>query len=539
MRSLMFSMRRTILLTDRTRHAARRLAGGWWILVVMCLPARLSVADDTITVGSKSFTENRILGEAMAQELESKTNLNVIRRINLGGTMIVGSALKSGEIDVYAEYTGTGWAIHLGLTEKVTNPLRAYVHVREEYLKRFGIVWLQPFGFANNYALAVRESMANDLNLERVSDLLPHMGSLTAGFTLEFLNREDGFLGLKKAYGLKFADVKGLEHGLLYTALDAGQVDLMETYTTDGKLQKFKVKLLEDDRQFFPPYDCAPIVRQDVIVAHPEVNEVLSQFAFRISDTLMQEMNYAVELEGKSYEDVARELRQRLGLIDTPLASHQKDDQDSASLSDFIATQGPATLQHTIDHLLLTGQAVVLAVLFAIPLGILLTRYPSLAGPVLGVTGIIQTIPSLALLAFFIPVLGLGVPSAIAALFLYALLPIVRNTYTGIRNVDPHLIEAARGMGMRDLEILRLVEIPLAARTVMAGIRTATVISVGVATLAAFIGAGGLGQPIVTGLQLNRTSLVLSGAIPAGVLAVLLDFLLARIESRLTRIKTA
>jgi osmoprotectant transport system permease protein len=175
----------------------------------------------------------------------------------------------------------------------------------------------------------------------------------------------------------------------------------------------------------------------------------------------------------------------------------------------------------------------ILAIFLAVPVGIVLTRWTALAQPVMGAAGVIQTIPSLALLAFMIPIpgLGLGARSAIAALFVYALLPILRNTYTGIREIDPNLIEAAKGMGLHDRQILLRIELPLATRTIMAGIRTSAVISIGIATLAAFIGAGGLGDPIVTGLQLNDSRLILAGAIPAAVLAVIMDFLLGRVET--------
>ena len=198
--------------------------------------------------------------------------------------------------------------------------------------------------------------------------------------------------------------------------------------------------------------------------------------------------------------------------------------------------RAPATLDLTLRHLFLTAVAVVLAIAIAVPLGIVLTRREALAGPVLGAAGVIQTVPGLALLAFMIPLpgLGLGARSAITALFLYALLPIVRNTYAGIKEVDPDVVEAALGMGLYDRQILWRIELPLAMRTIMAGIRTSTVISIGVATLAAFIGAGGLGDPIVTGLQLNDTHLILSGAIPAALLAVAVDFALGRLERVLT-----
>jgi osmoprotectant transport system permease protein len=188
-----------------------------------------------------------------------------------------------------------------------------------------------------------------------------------------------------------------------------------------------------------------------------------------------------------------------------------------------------------MQHMWLTAMAVLLAIAVAVPLGIYLTRNERLSPGVLAAAGVVQTVPSLALLAFMIPIpgLGLGARSAIAALFLYAVLPIIRNTYTAIKEVDADLLEAARGMGLKSGQILRRVELPLATRTIMAGIRTATVISIGIATLAAFIGAGGYGDPILTGLQLNDVPLILSGAIPAALLALVVDFILARVENRL------
>ena len=192
-------------------------------------------------------------------------------------------------------------------------------------------------------------------------------------------------------------------------------------------------------------------------------------------------------------------------------------------------------LDLTLQHLQLSGLAVLLAILLAVPLGIAASRLPLLRRLSLGAAGVIQTVPSLALLAFMIPLpgLGLGARSAIAALVLYAVLPILRNTYTGIVEVDPDLLEAAEGMGLRPRQILTRVQLPLAVRTIMAGVRTAAVISVGVATLAAFIGAGGLGEPIVTGLELNDTDLILSGAAPAALLAVLVDLALGLLERAL------
>ncbi len=261
---------------------------------------------------------------------------------------------------------------------------------------------------------------------------------------------------------------------------------------------------------------------------------MLEQLAFTLPNERMQKLNYEVEEKGRAFEEVARELLEAEELLgaDAPEVSGEALPQEGQSFFAFMAQRVPKTLELTGEHLVLTGAAVALAILFAVPLGILLTRREALSGPALGVAGVIQTIPSLALLAFMIPIpgLGLGTRSAIAALFLYAILPILRNTYTGIQEVDRGVVEAAVGMGLYDRQVLWRVELPLAMPTIMAGIRTSTVISIGIATLAAFIGAGGLGEPIVTGLQLNETQLILSGAVPAALLAIVVDFVLERIE---------
>ncbi len=508
-----------------------------------------------VVVGSKNFTENRLLGEMMAQLLEAHTDLDVRRRVNLGGTTIVFTALQAGEIDVYAEYTGTGWAVHLGREDTVNDALRAFLHVQREFDRRFDVAWLAPFGFENAYALAMDEGRARELGVRSISDLVEHQAELRAGVGHEFLNRKDGFPGLAEAYGLRIGDVRGMEHGLVYEAIRTGRVDLIDTYTTDGKLLRYDVRLLDDDRRFFPPYDCAPIARKDTLARHPEVRRAIERLAFRIDDARMRRLNARVEEEGAAFERVATDFLREEGLIEPPGGSGGGDDgggggggsgpgRGTGSGSDsgvgsvrpgffaFFFARWDETLGLVLEHLGLTVIAVGLATLIAVPLGVALTRRPALAQPVLGTAGLIQTIPSLALLAFMIPVpgLGLGARSAVAALFLYALLPIVRNAYTGVREVDADLIEAARGMGLSDGQILRSVELPLAVRTIMAGVRTSAVISIGVATLAAFIGAGGLGDPILTGLQLNDVNLILSGAVPAALLALLADLGLGRLE---------
>jgi len=494
---------------------------------------------ETIVIGSKNFTENRLLGEIMAQLLEAETDLVVERRTNLGGTTVVFTALTSGQIDIYPEYTGTGWSIHLGRTDRVADPLRAYLVVAEAFARRYDITWLSPFGFSNSYALAVSDETANRLDLRRISDLREHQEALVAGVSHEFLNRQDGYPGLAAAYGLRLPNLKGMEHGLAYEAIRSGRIDLIDTWTTDGKLLRYDITILEDDEKFFPPYDAAPIVRGETLRRHPEIRAVLSKLAFRIDDQKMRTLNFQVEEQGGPFDRVARDFLRAEGLIDAGAGGKGRGASADGSTRDgfwaFMKSRLPRTLDLTLTHLWLTGIAVALAIALAVPLGILLTLWPPLVPPVLGGAGVIQTIPSLALLAFMIPIplLGLGSRSAIAALFLYALLPIVRNTYTGIKGVDPDLLEAAQGMGLRRHQILLFLQLPLATRTIMAGIRTSTVISIGVATLAAFVGAGGLGDPIVTGLQLNDMNLILSGAIPAALLALVVDFILGRVETAL------
>lgn len=522
----------------RARRRRAAFCRGALLATLLCALAGGARAADTLVIGSKAFAENRILAQLMGQLIEARTDIPVRMADGLGGTLIVFAALREGEIDLYPEYTGTGWAVVLERSDAATDPLRTYLTVAREYERRFDIRWLRPFGFSNSYALAVRTPVAERLGLKRVSDLLPVAGELRAGVSHEFLSRDDGWPGMAAAYGLAIGDLRGMEHGLAFEAIASGQLDLIDAWTTDGKLLRYDVRLLEDDLHFWPPYDCAPIVRADALERFPELADVLDLLAFRLPAERMQQLNHRVEVEGVSFRDAAREFLLAEGLLDAqrdPAATGFAAGERRGDLLAFVRGRLTETLELAGEHLALTLAAVLAAVLLAVPLGVLLTRAPRLAAPVLGLAGVVQTVPSLALLAFMLPLLGLGVASALAALFLYALLPILRNTYTGIHGVDPTLVDAARGMGLSPLQVLTRVELPLATRTIMAGIRTATVISIGVATLAAFVGAGGLGEPIVTGLQLNDTRLVMSGALPAALLAIVVDQLLERVERRLTR----
>ena len=523
-----------------------RLAMCWAIVAA----AAALGAQDVVRIGAKNFTESAVLAELMAQTIEEHTDLVVERRANLGGTMICWTALQSGKIDLYAEYTGTGWATILGRTERLADPLAAYFEVRRQCREQHDVDWLEPFGFNNTYALAMPEQKAAELEITRISDLRPHQGNLRVAFGPEFGQRRDGYLGLAEAYNLDFANMRSVDHGLVYEAVAAGSVDLMDAYSTDGKLLRYELRVLADDRQFFPPYNAAPMVRGAALRQHPEIESALARLAFQVSDREAQALNYAVEAEAQTPAQAARAFLEAKGLVDgaLPDAAEARRVLDRFLLAPptagasvrqrpgffaLLAGDWQRVLQLLLVHVGLTLLAVILATAVAVPLGIWIVVRAKLQSAVLGVAGVVQTIPSLALLAFMIPVLGLGVASAVVALFLYALLPILRNTCTGIAGVEPDLVDAARGMGLRPREVLQRVQLPLAMPTIMAGVRTATVISIGVATLAAFIGAGGLGQPIVEGLTLNDSGLILLGAVPAAILALLADLVLGKLQQRL------
>ena len=511
------------------------------------------LAQTTIRVGSKKFAESAVLAELMAQVIEQRTELRVERRLNLQGTMLCWEALRQGEIDLYAEYTGTAWATILGRRDAATDPLRTFFEVQRACRDEHDVRWLEPFGLNNTYALAMREDRAEELSVRRISDLLAHQRGLRAGFGSEFGERADGYRGLQQRYGLQLGDVRVMEHALGYDAIASGQIDLMDVYSTDGKLLRFDLRVLEDDRRFFPPYHAAPVVRDAVLRAHPEIERALATLAFRLQDHDAQALNYLVEAEGMTPGAAARAFLEVEGLVDGMRESVEAEQARAAfrrvrrsppdaaaaaaarpGFGETLRRSWPKLWVRLLQHLLLTLAAVGLAAAVAIPLGVRMASRARLRACALGFAAVVQTIPSLAMLVFLIPVLGLSAWSAIAALFLYALLPILRNTCTGVLGVSPDLVDAARGMGMTPRELLWRVQLPLALPTILAGVRTAAVISVGFAVLAAFIGAGGLGGFIVDGLALNDTSLLLVGAIPAALLALVTDRSLGWLERALS-----
>lgn len=511
-----------------TSNTRRRIAFVVMLLAVLLHGGRAVAVGEqaapSVVVGAKNFTEGAILAELMAQVLETQAGAAVERRFNLAGTQVAFDALRAGGIDLYAEYTGTGLRDILGDDSAVQSPAQAAARVGAVFARRYDLLWLAPFGFNNTYVLMMRREAAARLGITTMSDLAAH--PLRYGMSHEFLERKDGMQGLQQVYRLNIASLVGMSHDLAYRALAEDAIDASDGYSTDAKIVTQNLVVLRDDQHFFPPYEGAPLVRRDLLTRLPSAAEALALLAGRIDDETMRRLNHQVEGENRSPAEVASTFLMQLGLTHQAVGAPARE----RTLLALLWQRRGVTLDLTSWHLALTGSAELLACLVAIPLGIGASRRPRLAAVALGVAGVLQTIPSIALLAFMLPLFGIGAKTAIAALFLYGLLPILRNTVTGLRGVDHTLREVGLGLGMTPAQLLRQVELPLAAPVILAGVRTSTVINIGTATLAAFIGAGGLGDPIVTGLTVTDINLILSGALPAALLAVVVDALLGRVE---------
>ncbi len=531
-------------MTGRVTHAAhaahtahhRRHRGRRGVAALLGLALLLSTAgsnsvaarDGRVVVGSKNFLESKLLAEMFAQLIEGRTDLAVERRLGLAGTQVCFEALRAGAIDLYPEYTGTG--LTAILRRPPTGDARAALAtVRAEFLRQWDLWWLNPLGFENAYALAVPRARMADAPLRTISDLAAVSSSMRAGFGYEFLKRQDGLPGLQTRYGLEFRHVRAMQQSLKYQAAAAGEIDVLDIYTTDGRLAAYDFVILDDDRQFFPPYDASGLVRGAALRRHPELGAVLGLLTNAFDARTMRQLNYRLQEGGEPVETVARDALSALRLITTDDAGPAPPPGREA-LFPYLWSHRTTLITRTVEHLALAGLALGLGLLAAIPLGLLLERRRRVAEPVIRIIGLTQTIPSIALLAFMIPVFGIGEIPAVTALWLYSLFPIVRNTYSGLRDAAPRAVESARALGMTEGQILHWVRLPLAAPVIMAGVRTAAVITVGTATLAAFIGAGGLGVPIVAGLQMADATVILSGALPAAALALAIDALLGRVE---------
>ena len=489
--------------------------------------------DSPIVVASKPFGESYVLAEMFARLLEER-GFTVDRRPGLGATEIAFGALRTGAIDVYPEYTGTGLVAILGEAPRA-DPGDVYDRVARTFRERYDVIWLPPLGFENTYAIAVRRATADSLGLSTLSDLGPVADRLIAGFTPDFIGRSDGLPGLRSAYGLRFRDVRSLLQAVKYEALARGSVDIIDGYSTDGFIARYDLVVLEDDRGFFPAYEAAPLATGALLRERPGAVATLGLLASRLDEERMRALNLRVEVDGEAVAAVAEDALRELGLIaadpDRDLTTASGDVRAGApSLPAYLWARRSTIGRLTLRHLLLVGISLAAAIALAVPLGVALERLRGGAESAIRTVGLLQVVPSIALLAFMIPLLGIGVVPALVALFLYSLYPILRNTFTGVRDAGPDAVDAAAALGMTHGQVLRHVRLPLAAPIILAGVRTAAVINVGTATLAAFIGAGGLGDPIVAGLALSDTRMILSGAIPAALLALVVDGALAGVE---------
>ena len=470
-------------------------------------PVLSAEAPKRITLGSKGFTESVILGE-MLRHLAQQTGTEAQHQRQLGGTSVLWNALLSGEIDAYPEYTGT-----LLQEILIKENLQTETELRQALTER-GLRMTAPLGFNNTYAIGVKTKLAERLKLRTISDLKNHP-ELVLGFGNEFMDRVDGWPGLQQRYQLPQQNVRGLDHDLAYRGIASGTLHVTDLYATDAEIAYYNLLALEDDLNYFPVYNAVILYRADLAQYSPEVVAMFKRLTGRIDAPTMSRMNAQVKLNGEPESAVAAGfLKQALNL----------------EVNFRIRTVWQRFWQHTGEHLVLVSISLSAAILLAIPLGILAARRERLGQIVLGAASIIQTIPSLALFVFMIPILGIGGPPAIVALFLYSLLPIIRNTHAGLKDIPLAIVESAQALGLPSRARLRIVELPLATRAILAGIKTSAVINVGTATLAALIGAGGYGQPILTGIRLDNTSLILQGAIPAAALALLVQGLFELIE---------
>src|SRR3984893_1273058 len=473
------------------------------LLLFSCVPAFFifssgSLPAKPVVVGSKKFTESYVLGEIAKRSL-SDAGIPVEHRQGMGGTIILWEALRGGQIDVYPEYTGT-------ITQEILkSDQQLGIQQIENALGKIGIGMTEPLGFNNTYALVMRRDRAEQLGIRAISDLQKHR-ELKIGLTHEFLDRRDGWRPLAMEYQLNPGSVIGIDHALGYAALQNGSIDVKDAYSTDAKIAEFNLVALKDDRKFFPRYDSVFLFRSSLPISAIAALR-------KLEETIDEEKMIRLNAEAESTKNYAR-------------AANLYFEHGAGSTITFVDESLAHKLARwTLRHLELAGFSLLLSVLIGIPLGIFASRGGATGHVILGFTGIVQTIPSLALLALLVPLpfFGISARTAVAALFLYGLLPIVRNTATGLQDIAQPVRESAIALGLEPSARLWKIYLPIASRTILGGIKTSAVINIGTATLAALIGAGGLGEPILSGLNLNDHATILEGAIPAAVLALLVQ----------------
>ena len=469
------------------RHGPALLAA--LLFAALAVPARA----DPVRVSRKVDTETAILEQIAAQHL-TRAGVPADAGRALGGTPLLFDALDHRRIDCYPEYTGTVAVQILHRPDLKTvaalRPVLAERHI--------GIT--ESLGFDDTYALGMTEARAAALGVRTIGDLARHP-DLRLGLSTEFAGRADGWPGVRAAYRLPDLPVAPLAHEFTYPGLLAGRFDVADLYSTDAEIAQHHLRVLADDRHFFPAYQAVFLYRLELPA---KTIAALRQLEGTLDADRMRAMNAAVKVDGRSPEAVATDY-----------------------LTDYLtgtATAGPSLAARvwrlTLEHLFLVAVSLSAAIAVAIPLGVAAAEFPRFGHAVIVVVAGLYTIPSLALLAFLIPAVGIGWRPAVLALFVYSLLPIVRNTQAGLRAIPPQLRESADVLGLSRWARLRHVGLPMASPSILAGIKTAAVLNVGTATLGGFIAAGGYGQAIFDGITFTNTRLLLTGAIPAAVMAL-------------------
>ena len=475
-----------------------------FLLILSCVPAFLIASSSSaadVVIGSKKFTESYVLGE-IAKRTLTDAGIPAEHRQGMGGTIILWEALRGGQIHAYPEYTGTI------ATEILKTDSTISLNRIRDSLEKLGVGMTAPLGFNNTYALVMRRSEAQRLAIRSISDLRTHP-EIKLGLTHEFLEREDGWRPLSERYDLPQQNVIGIDHALGYSALANGSIAVKDAYSTDAKIEQNDLVVLEDDLHFFPKYEALFLFRSSMPA--PAIAALQG-----LEGTLDEKRMIRLNAEAERTKDYAK----------AAAVYFEGRDVAARPYQNFGESFPHKLARWTVRHLQLAGFALVLSVIVGIPFGIVASRGGAVGHVILGFAGIMQTIPSLALLALLVPLpfFGISVRTAIAALFLYGLLPIVRNTATGLQDIPRALRESAVALGLSPTARLWEVYLPMASRSILSGIKTSAVIGIGTATLAALIGAGGLGEPIISGLNLNDHVTILEGAIPAAVLAVLVQW---------------
>lgn len=498
-----------------------------WICAFVGIQTPATAQNLKVAVGSKSFTESVILGEVLSH-LANDAGADVQHRAELGGTQILWQALVTGEIDAYVDYTGTIREEILADVARQGIKIESESDMRKQ-LQQKKVLMSERVGFNNTYALGMRRSVAQKMGITKISDLKKHP-ELELGFSDEFVERKDGWRPLKEKYGLTHTQIKVMDHNLAYRGLEKDSIQVADLYTTDPEIKYYDLVALEDDLGFFPVYYAVVLMRDDLPSRAPKVAEALMKMQGLITPEEMSSMSAQVRLDRRQEKIVAGEFLNTKLRMSLSLPQEGRWAEFKKIIERVLGTTG--------EHLFLVLISLGLAILTAIPLGILASRNEAIGQTVLGVVGVIQTLPSMALLVFVMPLfalieMGIGPAPAIMALFLYSLLPIVRGTYAGLKQIPAAIRESAEVLGLDGKARLKLVELPLALPSILSGIKTAAVINVGTATIGALIGAGGYGSPILTGIRLNDLSLILQGAVPAAVLALAVQYGFGLLEKRI------